>query len=61
MPAASSSEVSRKMRAMKQGIDRGWSEGTIHGKIPILSPIVGAIRGWYRTMIALFKEDFASS
>ncbi len=48
------------MRAMRRGIDRGWAEGQIHGNIPILSPIAGAIRGWYRTTIMLFKEDFAS-
>jgi len=54
------SEVSRKMRAMQTGIYRGWSEGLIHGRVPILSPLIGAIRGWYRTMITLFQEDFAS-
>ena len=58
--ASASSDARRKMRAMRQGIDRGWAEGQIHGNIPILSPIAGAIRGWYRTTITLFKEDFAS-
>jgi hypothetical protein len=61
MAAASvRSETSRKMRAMKHGIHLGWSEGAIHGKIPILSPILGAIRGWYRTTIIILKEDLAS-
>ncbi len=48
------------MRAMRTGILRGWSEGTIHGRIPIVSPILGAIRGWIRTTITLFREDFAA-
>lgn len=54
------SEADRKMRAMRTGILLGWSEGTIHGRIPLLSPIIGACRGWLRTTIALFREDFAS-
>jgi hypothetical protein len=45
---------------MRRGIDQGWYEATINGRVPVLSPIVGAIRGWIRTTIALFKEDFAS-
>ena len=45
---------------MRRGIDLGWSEGALHGRIPVLSPICGAIRGWYRTTITLFKEDLAS-
>jgi len=54
------SEVSRKMRAMRAGIYRGWSDGLTYGRVPILSPLIGAIRGWYRTTITLFQEDFAS-
>ncbi len=54
------SEVDRKMRAMRTGILRGWSDGAIHGRIPIISPILGAIRGWIRTTITLFREDFAA-
>ena len=45
---------------MRRGIDLGWSEGAIHGRIPVVSPILGAIRGWLSTTITLFKEDFAS-
>lgn len=45
---------------MRRGIDLGWYEGTINGRIPVLSPILGAIRGWICTTILLFKEDFAS-
>ena len=45
---------------MRRGIGLGWYEGTINGRIPVLSPIFGAIRGWYRTTITLFKEDLAS-
>lgn len=54
------SEWKRKTRAMRRGIDLGWSEGAIHGRIPVVSPIFGAIRGWYRTTITLFKEDLTS-
>ena len=54
------SDMSRKMRAMQRGIHLGWSEGAIHGKVPILSPIIGACKGWFRTTITLFKEDLAS-
>ena len=45
---------------MRRGIDLGWSEATINGRVPVLSPILGGIRGWIRTTITLFKEDFAS-
>ena len=54
------SEWKRKTRAMRRGIDLGWYEGITNGRVPVLSPIVGAIRGWIRTTITLFKEDFAS-
>ena len=45
---------------MRRGIDLGWYEGITNGRVPVLSPILGAIRGWIRTTITLFKEDFAS-
>ncbi|MDD4256204.1 MAG: hypothetical protein PHP59_12635 [Methanofollis sp.] len=54
------SEWKRKTRAMRRGIDQGWAEGALLGRVPILSPLLGAIRGWYRTTITLFKEDLAS-
>jgi len=45
---------------MRRGIDQGWYEATINGRVPVLSPILGGIRGWIRTTITLFKEDLAS-
>lgn len=54
------SEWKRKTRAMRRGIDQGWYEATINGRVPVLSPILGGIRGWIRTTIALLKEDLAS-
>jgi len=54
------SEVKRKMRAMRTGINQGWAEGALLGRIPLLSPIAGAVKGWIRTTITLFREDLAS-
>lgn len=51
--------ASLKYRRMKGAIMRGWAEGEIHGKVPVLSPLAGMVRYWISETVAMFREDLA--
>jgi hypothetical protein len=52
-------QADRKARRMTRAISNGYAEGQFLG-LPIIGGLIGAIKAWLKTTIALFKEDMKS-
>lgn len=50
-------EARAKYARIKSAMDAGRAHGEAYGKIPIVSPIFGAVRGWAKESYALFMND----
>lgn len=54
-------EAQEKFKRIKTSMDRGKLEGQLYGRIPIISPIFGALKGWVVETVRILKNDFRSS
>ena len=50
-------EARAKYARIKSAMDAGRAHGEAYGKIPIVSPIFGAVRAWAKESYALFMND----
>ncbi len=54
-------EAKTKYKRIKASMDRGKLEGQLYGRIPLLSPIFGAFRGWLTETVRILKSDLRST
>ena len=52
-----SKEARDKYTSIKTAMEAGRLQGEVYGKIPVLSPIFGAIKGWCSGVMSLLRSD----
>ncbi len=50
-------EARTKYARIKSAMEAGRAHGETYGKIPLISPIFGAVRGWAKESFTLFSND----
>lgn len=50
-------EARDKFQSIKTAMEAGRLQGEVYGKIPVLSPIFGAIKGWCSGVMSLLRSD----
>ncbi len=50
-------EARMKYARIKSAMESGRAHGEVYGRIPFVSPIFGAVRGWAKESFTLFLND----